>query len=102
MFIIEDLHALNLSNGLEPKEEFKLVAFLYNEMRHCFEVAFPPRIVVHNVRFTGSEVVNNMINGHWRVCFDSYRMMPETLLKLCTILQARNIICDSRWVSVEE
>ena len=77
----------NLNGEIDPEEEFEFFVYLYNEMRKWFEIVYPPRQVVHNAGFTGAGIVNNMLNGHWRLYFDSCRMMSDSFRSLCNILR---------------
>ena len=72
---------------IDPEEEFEFFVYLYNEMKKWFEIAYPPQQVVHNVGFTGAGIVNNMLNDHWRLCFESCRMMLDSFRSLCNILR---------------
>ena len=60
------------------------------------------RRIVHDASFTGNQVVQNMLNGHLRVCFDSCRFLPQVFISLYSIFRAKGYLSDSRQVSVEE
>ena len=71
-------------------------------MVELYEICYPPRNIVHNVGFTGEGVVRNMMTGHWRITFESCRMLSTAFINMCAIFRERGLLVDSRWISVEE
>ena len=81
----------------EQNDEFLGVALLsYAAMR------LEPRHRIHNSILTGELKVQEYLNADPIRMFDRIRMTPNVFIVLCTCLKERNLLEDSRGVSVEE
>ncbi|MQL77998.1 hypothetical protein Taro_010437 [Colocasia esculenta] len=57
---------------------------------------------MHTSRHTGHVWVHEILNGHERRCYNTFRMHPSMFLKLRDILVERELIRDSRYVTTFE
>ena len=57
---------------------------------------------MHNAGFNGGAIVQNMLMEHWRICFDSCRVLPQAFVRLCDFLKERGHLINNQWVSVDE
>ncbi|KAI3969963.1 hypothetical protein MKW92_052870, partial [Papaver armeniacum] len=51
---------------------------------------------------TGHQHMQEILHGHPRRCYEQYRMEKFVFLRLTHILRERELLRDSRWVTIEE
>ncbi|KAK1309775.1 hypothetical protein QJS10_CPA08g00986 [Acorus calamus] len=82
--------------------EINLIIMVLLERLIAYEASYLNKQPVHDQTYTGNQKVFDMLHGHWRVCFDTCRVMPEVFMKLCRLLRDKGLARSSRTVSVEE
>ena len=83
------------------EDDFWIILAILNLVRMYFENS-SLRNRVHDAPFTGNDIVQHMLSGHYRNCFDSCRLLPDVFVRLASIMRGQGMLRDSRYVSVEE
>ncbi|KAI3994455.1 hypothetical protein MKX01_012712 [Papaver californicum] len=55
-----------------------------------------------NSILTGHQHMQEILHGHPRRCYEQYRMEKFVFLRLSHILRERELLHDSRWITIEE
>ena len=87
---------------LEDNEQDEvLVRLLVNNLEYYNE-HYCLKNSVHIASFTGHHIIHNMLNSHYRNCYDHCRVMPDIFVRLCSIFKQRGMLSSTHTVTVEE
>ncbi|KAK1305101.1 hypothetical protein QJS10_CPB11g00837 [Acorus calamus] len=74
--------------------EINLIIMVLLERLIAYEASYLNKQPVHDQTYTGNQKVFDMLHGHWRVCFDTCRVMPEVFIKLCKLLRDKGLASE--------
>ncbi|KAK1298804.1 hypothetical protein QJS10_CPB14g00899 [Acorus calamus] len=70
--------------------EINLIIMVLLERLIAYEASYLNKQPVHDQTHMGNQEVFDMLHDHWRVCFDTCRVMPGVFMKLCKLLRERD------------
>ncbi|XP_057450806.1 protein ANTAGONIST OF LIKE HETEROCHROMATIN PROTEIN 1-like isoform X1 [Lotus japonicus] len=85
----------------DEEEEFLTIVGFYISMEDnsLFKSTPQPQRIS---KLKGHAWVVEVLTGHPRNCYDTFRMTPPQFIKLCDLLKERNKLKDTRFLSVQE
>ena len=96
-----DITQFNKDNLLDDSDdEFGeiVLCFACEEYNQLYLSKQPCR----NSALSGHEYVMEVLNGHWSRCYDLFRMNKDVFGLFCGVLKEKNLLKNSRYLSVEE
>ncbi|KAL6532314.1 hypothetical protein OROGR_014284 [Orobanche gracilis] len=90
----------SLLDDSDDEEFLTLVGFYINiEYNSLFKPTPQPQ---RTSKLKGHEWVVEVLNGHPRNCYETFRMTSSQFIKLCDLLKERNKLKDTRFLIVQE